>query len=305
MELTRRDFLKATAALAAAFGLEPAGLFRLKQAMGLEAENGGLQVVWLQGQTCSGCSVSLLNSISLDTIDHLLTSTLDLNYHPTLMAPAGEQARAQAEEAYARGNYVLVVEGAIPVKNGGACCQVWDGMTALKAVKRYAPRARFIMGVGTCACYGGVAAAAPNVTGARGLMNRVMGKPVVNVPGCPVHPDWVVGTIAYLIANGAAPALDLYNRPTAYCALSTNIHARCPYHDATRVNTLGVNEACLNNVGCRGRNSYADCPTRKWNAAGANQSGVNFCMGAGSPCIACTEPTFPDGMVPFYTNLTG
>jgi NiFe hydrogenase small subunit HydA len=303
MELTRRDLLRASAAVAAAFGLESAGVLRLKEAMGLEIEDGGLQVIWIQAQSCSGCSVSLLNSIYYDTIDHLLTSTLDLDYHPTLMSAAGDNARAAAEAAYARGNYVLVVEGAIPVKNGGACCQVWDGMTALKAVKRYASRASFVLGVGTCACYGGVAAAAPNVTGARGLMNRVMGKSVINLPGCPVHPDWVVGTIAYLLANGVAPALDTYNRPTAYF-LSTNIHLRCPLHDATRVNTLGLAETCLNNIGCKARNSTADCPTRKWNAAGPNQFGNTFCMGAGSPCIACTEPNFPDAMVPFYTNLT-
>ncbi|HEX2973082.1 MAG TPA: hypothetical protein VHP11_12160, partial [Tepidisphaeraceae bacterium] len=133
---------------------------------------------------------------------------------------------------------------------------------------------------------------------------RLMGKPVICVPGCPAHPDWVVGTIASIIANGKAPTLDSYNRPTSYF-LTTNIHSRCPYEAATRVNTLGIAETCMNNMGCKGRLTYADCPTRKWNSGAANQYGTSFCMSAGSPCIACTEPTFPDAMAPFYTNLTG
>ena len=61
--LTRRDILKASAAIAGGFGLHSLGLFKVAEALGLETEAGGVPVVWLQGQGCSGCSVSLLNSV--------------------------------------------------------------------------------------------------------------------------------------------------------------------------------------------------------------------------------------------------
>jgi hydrogenase small subunit len=273
-------------------------VLRMKEAMGLEADQGGLQVVWLQAQACTGCSVSLLNSIYYDTIDHLLINTLDLQYHPNVMAPAGSSAVAAAEEAYTRGGYVLVVEGAVPVKNQGLSCTVWDGMTAMDAVRKYGERAAYVMAVGTCACYGGMAAGAPNPTGARGLGNRLMGKPVVNIPGCPTHPDWIVGTIAYILANKQAPVLDSYNRPTSYFA--NTVHSRCQLRETEEANTLGQGSRCLQELGCKGPITRADCPIRKWNSPGAGQYGANWCIGAGAPCYGCTEPTFPDGMVPFY-----
>jgi hydrogenase small subunit len=32
--------------------------------------------------------------------------------------------------------------------------------------------------------------------------------------------------------------------------------------------------------------------------------GTNWCINAGSPCIGCCEPGFPDLMAPFYQKLT-
>ena len=43
-----------------------------------------------------------------------------------------------------------------------------------------------------------------------------------------------------------------------------------------------------------------DCPIRKWNASGPGDYGVNWCIGARSPCLGCAEPGYPDAMSPFY-----
>jgi len=72
MKITRRDFLKASAAIAGALALKASGLMQLQKAM---AAGGGPPVIWLQGQGCTGCSVSLLNSVFYTTIDDLLINT--------------------------------------------------------------------------------------------------------------------------------------------------------------------------------------------------------------------------------------
>jgi NiFe hydrogenase small subunit HydA len=303
MDVSRRDFLRASSALAAALGASGLVPGLGDEAYGLEVTDGGVPVVWLQGQSCSGCSVSLLNSISEVTVDDLLLNTLDLEFHPTLMAPTGNLAVSAAERAYRRGGYVLVVEGAIPTAAGGAYCELWPGLTMAAGVERFASRAAFILAVGTCACYGGMAAGAPNPTGARGLASSYGGKRVIKVPGCPTHPDWVVGTIASLLSTGRAPSLDSDGRPTQYFRRS--VHDRCPFEDDwDEVERLGV-LGCLEELGCKGKRTRADCPTRRWNAGAAGGSGINWCIGSGAPCFGCTESTFPDGMSPFYRSGEG
>jgi hydrogenase small subunit len=341
MTLSRRDLLKASAAIVSAIGLGASGAYQARKAFALDAAQGGLPVVWLQGQSCTGCSVSLLNSIKYGTIDGLLVSLLDVQYHPNVMAAAGEPASGAAENALARGGYVLVVEGAIPIGENGDYCMVWPGMTALAAVEEFAAKAVFILAVGTCASFGGLSGGKPNPTGATGVMDLGLGTEIdsriVNLPGCPAHPDWVVGTVAYLLKNGRMPALDSNKRPidVAIPFYRTSVHDNsCPNRNwyNTKYNTSKVLErgehnrtmppnclschrnsdsdvpnprklaqtGCLYPLGCRGRTTYADCGTRKWNAGSAAAAGVNWCIGAGAPCHGCTEPTFPDGMSPFF-----
>ena len=295
--LTRRDFIKATSAVLAAFGVQGSGLLKLREAAGLEAEDGGAPVLWLQAQCCSGCSISLLNSISVKSIDDLLVNDLDLQFHPTLMAAAGSRAVAAAEKTYRRGGYVLVVEGSIPQGAGGAYCRLWSGLSASKAIERYTSRASLILAVGTCAAFGGIASGNPNPTEAEGLEDEYDGKRVVRIPGCPSHPDWVVGTIAYVLANGKAPTLDTWGRPTQY--FQSRVHDRCPLRSTEEAGVLGQ-IGCLEELGCKGKITRADCPSRKWNASAQGGVGVNWCIGAGAPCYGCTEPGFPDGMSPFY-----
>ncbi len=299
--VTRRDFLRATSAIGAAFGLQATGLVNLVgEAQAKETANGGVPVLWLQGQSCTGCSVSLLNSIYYATIEELAVNTLDINFHPNLTAATGNLAIAQVERTYRQGGYVLALEGAIPTGSGGKFCNLWPGLTFDKAVERYAKRAAFVMGVGTCACYGGIPAAAGNPTGAQGLASSYNGKPVIKVPGCPIHPDWVVGTVAYILANGAAPALDAYGRPTSF--FGKKLHDNCHLKGTQEANRPGQG-GCTKEIGCRGPNTFADCNQRFWNGGAAGQKGVSWCSASGATCIGCTERTFPDGMSPFYRNI--
>jgi hydrogenase small subunit len=300
MAISRRDFLKYCFATAGTLGLQASGLIKLQEVL---ANESGPSVVWLQAQSCSGCSVSLLNSIHYATIDDLLINTLDLNFHSTVMSAAGDLAVGAAEAARAAPGYVLVVEGAIPTAAGGEYCYLWPGMTAHQAVQVYSRDASFILAVGTCAAYGGIPGGAGNLTNAKGV-SEILGKkaPVINLPGCPAHPDWIVGTIVHLLTQGEAPRLDSDDRPRDF--YPGMIHNDCPNKKnfvggltASQLGELG----CLSKLGCQGRATSSDCPMRQWNSAGVGQHGVNWCIGAGAPCQGCTEPDFPDGMSPFYT----
>jgi hydrogenase small subunit len=301
MEIARRDFLKASAAVAAALGLTASGVIELRKVMALE---GGQPVVWLQGQGCTGCSTSLLNMVYYTTIDDLLLNTIDLEYHPTVMAAAGDLAVSAAETALANGGYVLVVEGAIPTAEDGRYCYLWPGMTALHAVESFSENAAFVLAVGTCAAYGGIPGGTPNPTEAKGVSEVLGGSTgVINIPGCPAHPDWVVGTIAHLLTHGEAPTLDSDGRPRDY--FQHSVHSQCPNRWKFHEQGLFAEElsegGCLEKLGCNGKSTGADCPIRKWNSPGEGEYGVNWCVGARNPCQGCTEPGFPDSMSPFYT----
>jgi NiFe hydrogenase small subunit HydA len=296
MNLSRRDFVKAAAAVAAALGLGD-GLAPGRSAV--FAREGGPGVVWLQAQGCSGCTSSFLSSITYARAADLLADGLDLAFHGDLGAAAGQTAVDAAEAAYSRGGYILVVEGAIPTAFRGKACRLWPGLTALAGVKRYAARARAVLAVGTCAAFGGMSAAGPNPTGARGVGEIVGTGKLINIPGCPAHPDWVVGTIAYLLKYNRAPALDALRRPAEY--FGKTVHEACPLKADRPARWLG-DDGCLACMGCRGEKTHADCPTRRWNADTPGAAGVNWCVGGRAPCVGCTEPNFPDAFAPFLTQ---
>ncbi len=298
MELTRRDFMKGAAAVGAAFGVSSIGILGTRESL---AATGAPRVIWLQGQGCTGCSVSLLNTINYMTVDTLLLNTIDLTYDTTVMAAAGASAVAAAEANRAKPGYVLVVEGAIPTGAGGKYCTVWPGMTMHDAVRLYAKNAAAVLAVGTCACYGGMSAGKPNPTNAKGVRSVLSGKTVISIPGCPASPDWVIGTVAYFIKYGKAPARDRVGRPTDY--YGKRVHDQCPFRpDYDKgIGAVGLGSSgCLYSFGCNGPETYCDCPTRKWNSPAAGAVGVNWCIGARSPCIGCTQPDYPDGRSPFY-----
>ncbi len=293
--VTRRDFLRYCGLSAAAVGLSMGDLGRLEKVL---ASTTGPVVVWVQGGSCTGCSESFLNRISSaspQTAVDVLVSSINLVYHPTLMALAGETAAHQALAAYNNGGYILAVEGGVPTAFGGAACWAWTDngveVTFQKVVTDLASKAAKIISVGTCASWGGIPAAAPNPAGIKGVQ-AATGKSTINVAGCPPHPDWIVGTIAKLLL-GQTVAVDANGRPSDFFART--VHSQCPRREGGETSTFGQDNRCLKEVGCRGPSTRANCPQLKWNA------GVNWCVDANAPCLGCTEPGFP-GTSAFYRS---
>lgn len=293
MKITRRQFLKGILASAAALGLSNSHLFRIYEAFADATTSP--PIIWLQASGCTGCSVSFLNWIDSTTgheADEVLLENISLKYHPTIEAAAGQLAIDTAKNARKTysGSYVLVVEGAVPTGLNGNYCHIWNDAgtpyTAKQAVLDFAATANNIISLGTCAAYGGIPAGAPNPTVASGvntLLPWVDAKKVVNIPGCPAHPDLLVGTIVDIL-TGNLGKLDSIGRPVKYYANS--IHQLCPRVCSKKANDIGE-AGCLIKVGCRGRSSKGDCPTRMWN------NGINWCVGVNAPCNGCTEPDFP------------
>jgi len=295
MHIHRRQFLKYCISSAVAMGLPLHVLGKLEHAMA--AEGADLpKVIWINGANCSGCTVSLANLFS-DTgptdIADLLLGTIDLAFHPTLMAATGDLAVQQLKSA-ATGNYILAIDGGIPTAFNGNTCLVWTDngkeVTALEAVELLAPQAAAVLGIGTCASSGGIPGGDPNPTGIVSV-EQLVGSSVINIPGCPTHPDWIVWTIAHLL-TGEMPTLDNQNRPSAL--FGRRVHSDCPMREREEAETFGIRNRCLEELGCKGEETRGDCPTRQWNG------GTNWCIGAGGICIGCTESGFPDRFSPFY-----
>ena len=137
--LDRRDFVKVITAAAAAVGIG----FSLAEQMAEAAVQKKLKpsVVWLHFQECTGCTESLLRT-SHPALSTLILDLVSLDYHETLLAAAGHQAeKCLAETMKANeGKYVLVIEGAIPVKENGIYCKI-GGKTALELANTVAAKA--------------------------------------------------------------------------------------------------------------------------------------------------------------------
>ena len=273
-------------------------------------------VVWIQTGTCTGCSVSALNSVS-PTIKNVLIDEVvpgkhvSLKFQATVMAGQGEAVLKVLDETpkTSKGGYVLVVEGAIPTKDGGVYGVLGEKngkeIPMISWVESLAKDALAIIALGTCAAFGGIAAGKPNPGGYLGtdtfLKSRKIAKPLINIPGCPPHPDWFIGTVASVLLLGLPKPeeLDELKRPKAF--FGKLVHENCPrraYFDEGKFARKFGEHGCHDELGCKGPVTYADCPLRLWN------HGTNWCIGAGSPCIGCCEAGFPDLVAPFYQKLT-
>ena len=284
--LSRRSFLKASARLSVLLGLGASAVPRIAQALD-ELAQGLAPVLWLQGQCCSGCSISLLDSEAV-TPFKLLTRYISLGFHQTLSAATGAQAVEVVNKIVSQNGYVLIVEGAVPVGMPLACAFGEEAFA--EQLVRAASKAKIILTAGSCAAYGGVPAAEHNPTGAVSvpafLKNRGLDAPVIRVPGCPIHPDWLVGTVVHALKFGLPP-MDGLGRPLAF--FSRAMHEHCPrFNDYERENfarTYGE-DGCFFKLGCAGPITHTDCNLRGWNG------GVNSCIRAGAPCIGCGGENF-------------
>ncbi len=260
-----------------------------------------LPVIWIETNDSGDNNISTMNT-TYPYLDQVFRDAVDLLYSNTFMAAQGPDALEilyQAANAH-KGRFTLVVEGAIPVRDNGlysVIAQTPEGpLTALNAVEWLGHLAKYVVAVGTCASFGGPSAARPNVSRSLSVKD-VVGREVINVSGCPVNPDWFIGTLVHLMLYGM-PELDSLGRPALFYGFTVHRHCqRRSYFDRREfAGELGDIE-CMFSLGCVGPKTGADCPYRLW------VNHVSWPVKANTPCIGCTNPDFPDGSTPFFTPL--
>jgi hydrogenase small subunit len=289
--VTRRTFLKYCTSLASLMALPPAMAAEMAEKL---AKSTRQPVIWLSFQECTGCTESIARSHS-PTLESLIFDAISLDYHHTLQAASGgaaEAARlASMKEHY--GKYILVVDGAIPMKDGGVYSTI-AGISNYDMLIDTAKGAAAIIAAGTCAAYGGLPHANPNPTGAVSVSDIVKDKPIINVPGCPPIATVMTGVIAHVLTLGALPELDEQKRPKVF--FGDTIHDRCyrrPFYDQGKFAKTFDDEGarngwCLFELGCKGPVTRNACATLKWNG------GASFPIESGHPCLGCSEPNFWD-----------
>jgi hydrogenase small subunit len=298
--VSRRDFVAYCAELGAILGLS--SMLTPKVAEALQQVQRP-SVVWLQLQECTGCVESVIRT-GAPTIGDLVLDLISLDYNHTLMAAAGHAAEGAMHDAMEQnaGAYLLVVTGSVPLNENGIYTTI-GGRTAKEILEEAAAGAAAIIAVGACAHWGNIQASRPNPTGAVGVSDVIRDKPVVNVAGCPPIADVVTGTVAHFLTFGRLPQLDRDGRPLF--AYGKRIHDQCPrraHFDAGQFVEDFDDEAarkgwCLYRMGCKGPASFSPCPIIQWNQT------TSWPIGAGHPCLGCTERGFWDQMTPFYGRL--
>lgn len=289
--VSRRSFMKFCATTASMMALPPSMIPMIAQALEKARRP---SVIWLSFQECTGCTESLTRAHTT-TLESLIFDLISLDYHHTLQAASGHAAEAAREAAMEEnyGNYLLVVDGSIPLGNPGY--STIAGISNLDMLTECAQGAAAIIAVGTCATYGGIPHAKPNPTGAVSVNEIIRDKPIINVPGCPPIPVVITGVLAHYLTFGSIPELDHIGRPRAFYGQS--IHDRCyrrPFYDkgqfAETFDDEGARKGwCLFKLGCKGPTTYNACATTKWN------NGTSFPIESGHPCLGCSEPDFWDG----------
>ncbi|MEZ4841125.1 MAG: hydrogenase small subunit [Flavobacteriaceae bacterium] len=296
----RRDFMKFATYIAAYMGLEHSMVGQVAKSLETTYR---LPVIWEHFQECTCCSESFIRS-DHPIVSDIILDKISLDYTLTLMAASGHQAEAAKHatmEKY-KGEYILCVEGSVPMgADGNYCCIA--GRSAKDLLLEAAEGAKAIIAWGSCASNGCVQAAKPNPTQATPIHKIIKNKPIIRVPGCPPIGEVMAGIIVHVVTFGRLPELDRQGRPKAFYA--KRVHDSCyrrPYYDAglfaeTFDDHNAKNGYCLYKLGCKGPMTYNACGTIKWN------NGVSYPIQSGHGCIGCSEDNFWDN-APFYERMT-
>ncbi len=293
-----------------------------------------VHVFWIAGMSCDGCSIAATGATNPSVEDLLLGRIPNLPkvvlHHPVLSPGAGTEFirpfRA-AVDGTLGAPYVVVLEGSVPddqafpteygyfsAMGGGGLDPESKGDQPTRVTDwlwKLAPGAAAYVAIGTCATWGGIPAAAGNITGSMSLTDflgkdyrSALGVPVVNVPGCsPVGDNFtetVVAVLLFLQNLAPIPQFDELGRPA--WLFGETVHRHCPkagyYEEGVFAHEPGDNE-CLVEIGCWGPVVQCNIVER----GAINHMGG--CMVAGGACIGCTMPGFPDKYSPFYKAPPG
>lgn len=268
-----------------------------------------MNVLWLQSGGCGGCTLSLLNAESPDVLGCFEMAGIDLLWHPSLSLESGKSVINILNDIV-KGETpldILCLEGSVvrgPNNTGKFHMLAGTGEPMMNWIERLSAKASYVVAVGTCAAYGGITSGGGNPSDACGLQyegekkggflgqdfRSQQGLPVINIAGCPTHPNWITETLAE-IAMGvfSESSMDVLGRPRSYA--DQLVHHGCTRNEfyefkasAEKPSDLGC---MMEHMGCVGTQAHADCNIRLWNGEGS-------CIRGGYACINCTAPSFEE-----------
>ena len=263
-------------------------------------------IIWLKGGACGGNTMSFLNAEQPSVIELVTDFGIRILYHPTIALETGFQVNEILNDALSgKVNLdIFIFEGSvIEGANGTGSMNFFAGRPMKDWVKELAAVANYIVAIGDCAAWGGVIAVPPNPTESTGMQYHkkekggFLGKdfisksgfPIINIPGCPAHPDWMTQIlVAISIGRIDEVLLDDFQRPKTF--FTDFVQTGCPNVNAFSkqlAGDFGKRAGCLfYEVGCRGPMTRASCNRILWNRISSKTR-------ANHPCLGCTEPGFP------------
>lgn len=268
-----------------------------------------VRLLWLQSGGCGGCTLSLIGAEGPDLLTSFEAANIEVLWHPSL-SELGGRAVIELMRRICRGEQeldILCLEGAVmrgPNGTGRFHMMSGSDRPVMRWIEDLARKAQYVVAVGSCAAFGGITAAGSNHveacglaydgTRAGGLLGRGFrarsGLPVINVTGCPIHPDWLTEALHQIAAGRFSTAdMDEWERPLAYTVHL--VHHGCArnefYEFKASAEKLSEMGCMMENLGCKGTQARADCNIRAWNGSGS-------CIDGGYPCINCTAPGFEE-----------
>ncbi len=266
-------------------------------------------LLWLQSGGCGGCTLSLICAEAPDLVTSLESGGIELLWHPSLSEASGHEV-IELLDRIKRGETrldILCLEGSVmrgPNGTGRFHMMSGSDRPMMDCIAELAPLAEVVVAVGSCAAFGGVTAGGDNHVEACGLgydgklEGGLLGKgfrsrsglPIVNIAGCPTHPNWVIETLLQIAMGGfGEDDMDEWGRPRSYA--DHLVHHGCPrneYYEFKASARLPSDLGCMmEHMGCKGTQAHADCNTRLWNGSGS-------CLRGGYACINCTAPDFEE-----------
>lgn len=242
-------------------------------------------VVWLQGLTCNGNTHSFLNYENFELFKNYFT----LLHHPQLPSSLSTEDILQSELNVD----ILIIEGAL--SHDSDILASYDGKFNEIFYKLH-KKCKYLICAGSCASFGGIfrlhnheKISGVLYSGQKNGGYLLKSDKIINIPGCPLHPRWLMEVLLSIRTKKKSISLDEWRRPKEI--FSYLVHHGCLRNEyfEWKVDTkeYGQKEGCMfYEHGCQGPMSHANCNKILWN-------NVSSKTRVGTGCLGCTEFDFP------------